>query len=84
MAVVPKKFQCSNCKNETYSDADECQKCKAVNAIKPIPKKLYRCYLNGTLYGAGNLTYMHELITDYLIKNSMYNKSKCDFKIVKD
>ena len=84
MKVKPKKFICKNCYNETYTDSDECRKCNTQGNILPIKKDTYKCYLNGVLYGAGNLSYIHELFTDYVIDCNMYGKKECDFKITKD
>jgi hypothetical protein len=46
-------------------------------------KQTYKCYLNGKLYGGGNLMYMKELFTDYVIRHEMYGKDEVEFKIVK-
>lgn len=79
-----KKFKCEKCGNETYTDKDICVKCNEKKSIKPIPKELYKCFLNGVLYGCGDLSYIHELFRDYVITSKMYGKKECDFKIVKD
>lgn len=84
MNVKPKKFVCENCNHETYTDSDKCSRCDKENSIKPIPKETYKCYLNGKVYGAGSLEYMHELFTDYVITHKMYGKRKCEFEIIKD
>ena len=84
MKTKPKKFICSNCSRQTYIDAVKCNTCEAEGCILPIPKETYKCYLNGVAYGAGDLAYMNELFSDYVIKNEMYGKKECDFKIVKD
>ena len=84
MKEKPKKFICDKCKHETYSDGDKCIKCKAEKTVKPIPKDLYKCYLNGSFYGGGGLDYMHELFKDYVVACKMYGKKECNFKIVKN
>lgn len=84
MIVRPKQFICTNCHHETYADSDKCNRCDKEGTVKPIPRDTYKCYLNGVLYGAGNLEYMHELFTDYVLNRKMYGKKELDFKIVKD
>lgn len=84
MRTKGKNFKCISCGNETYADNDICKKCASENTIKPIPKDTYRCYLNGSFYGSGNLDYMRELFVDYVVTCEMYGKKECDFKIVKD
>lgn len=81
MGVKPKKFYCTACDTTYYTDMDVCNSCKERDSIKPLKKAQYVLYLNGAMYGIGGLTYMHELIHDYLITNKMYNKSKCSFEI---
>lgn len=83
MGVRPKKFMCENCSREYYIDTAECPGCHATDTMKPIPKQAYKCYLNGILYGAGDLEYMNELFRDYVVTNKMYGKLSCDFKIEK-
>ena len=46
-------------------------------------KVKYQFYLNGKLYGSGNLKYMHELFSDYVVTHRMYGKEIVDFKIIK-
>ncbi|MBL4952073.1 hypothetical protein JK635_07600 [Neobacillus sp. YIM B02564] len=84
MEAKPNGFRCENCGNETYGDREKCMKCGSENSIKPIPKDLYKCYLNGKFYGGGNLNYILELFKDYVVTCKMYGKKECDFKIVKD
>lgn len=43
----------------------------------------YYCYLNGELYGTGNLKYMTELFTNYVFDREMYGRSEVEFKVVK-
>lgn len=81
MQTKPKLFRCENCQNETYTDRQSCLNCKEENTIKPIPKKRYQCFLNGTYYGSGTLEYMHELFTDYVLYSKMYGKESCSFSI---
>jgi hypothetical protein len=83
MGVVPKKFKCTECNKETYSDYSICS-CGAESSYKAINRVHYKCYLNGKFYGGGNLRYMHELFADYVIHNKMYGKPEVDFKIVRD
>lgn len=84
MKTKPKKFICVICETETYSDSYRCVFCDGEGFIKPIPKELYKCYLNGVFYGGGNLDYVHELFKDYVVDSKMYGKKECDFKIVRD
>ena len=51
---------------------------------KFVPKETYICYLNGKLYGKGDLEYIHELFIDYVINCNMYGQKECDFKIVRE
>lgn len=81
--IKPKRFKCESCGDERYTDSYECRNCGKENTIKPIPKDVYKCYLNGSLYGSGNLDYMRELFVDYVVTCQMYGKKECDFKIVK-
>lgn len=83
MTAKPKSFYCDYCKNEFYSDYTTCLNCEKKNSIKPLPKDIYMCYLNGRLYGSGGLDYIHELFKDYFITCKMYGKSECDFKVIK-
>lgn len=32
-------------------------------------------------YGVGDMTYIRELLYDYLVKNDMYDRNKVEFKI---
>lgn len=83
MKAVPKNFYCESCKRETYSDYNICANCGELESIKPLPKDIYMCYLNGSLYGSGDLDHIHELFKDYFITCKMYGRSECDFKVVK-
>ncbi|MCY8235351.1 hypothetical protein [Priestia endophytica] len=40
-------------------------------------------YINGKPYGFGNLLYMEELFTDYVVNSGMYDKEEVKFKVVK-
>lgn len=84
MKIRDKKFWCVQCQHETYTDAEVCNSCNAIGSINPIPKEIYKCYLNGSVYGSGSLEYMHELFKDYVITCKMYGKSECNFQIIKD
>lgn len=42
----------------------------------------YILFLNEKIYGSGNLKYINELITDYLITSEMYKAEEVVFKIV--
>lgn len=44
--------------------------------------KKYHFYLNGKLYGCGDLTYMTGLFNDYVINMKMYGHEEVDFKII--
>jgi hypothetical protein len=44
---------------------------------------MYILYLNGSVYGTGDLKYIHELITDYVLHCKMYGKEEVNFKIEK-
>jgi hypothetical protein len=48
-----------------------------------IEKQLYTFYLNGTVYGTGDLDYMRELFVDYVVKMKMYDRLSVDFRITK-
>lgn len=43
----------------------------------------YFLYLNDTIYGHGDLKYVHELIHNYVIIKELYGKEQVDFIIVK-
>lgn len=38
-------------------------------------------YLNGTLYGTGDLEYMNELFRDYVVTMGMYNQDEVEFSV---
>lgn len=84
MSIIDKRFKCHMCGHETYHDREECVKCETIGRVMPIPKPVYRCYLNGSIYGCGNLEYMNELFKDYVVTMEMYGKKKVEFEIVKD
>jgi hypothetical protein len=44
---------------------------------------MYACYLNGNIYGVGDLEYMNELFRDYVVTCEMYGREVCEFKIVR-
>jgi len=46
--------------------------------------KRYKCYLNGQLYGSGDLKYIQELFVDYVVTCKMYGKVEVEFKIIKE
>lgn len=46
-------------------------------------KEIYECHLNGKFYGKGDLDYMRELITDYMVTHDMYGHKEVNFKIIK-
>ena len=52
-------------------------------SIKPIPKTQYKCYLNDSLYGSGDLEYINQLFRDYVVNCGMYGKEQAEFKIVR-
>lgn len=78
-----KRFFCTQCNNKTYSDYEYCLKCHSRGCVMPVNIEVYMCYLNGRLYGSGNLDYMHELFKDYVVTCEMYGKRECEFKIVR-
>ncbi|HGE5772738.1 hypothetical protein U0E09_32995 [Bacillus thuringiensis] len=43
----------------------------------------YRLYLDGEFYGEGDLDYIHQLITEYMLIRGIYSKEKVEFKILK-
>ena len=45
-------------------------------------KQRYVCYLNGKLYGMGDLEYMNELFKDYVVACQMHGNETVTFKIV--
>lgn len=45
-------------------------------------EKKYICFLNGKVYGHGDLKYMQELFHDYVIDCKMYGLDEIDFKII--
>lgn len=44
--------------------------------------KQYICFLNGKVFGRGDLRYMHELFHSYVINCEMHGNDEMDFKIV--
>ena len=44
---------------------------------------MYVLYLNGDVYGRGGMHYMHELITDYLVRFGVSGNSNVNFSIQK-
>lgn len=54
-----------------------------VNVLTGEDIDTYKCYLNGSLYGVGDLEYMNELFCNYVVTRKMYGKTKCEFRIVK-
>ena len=54
-----------------------------VNVLTGEDIDMYKCYLNGSLYGVGNLACMNELFCDYVVTHEMYGKTKCEFRIVR-
>lgn len=47
----------------------------------PGRKEKYACYLNGAIYGMGNLEYMSDLFKNYVETNEMYGNQNCEFKV---
>lgn len=45
---------------------------------------MYILYLNGVIYGRGGMHYMHELITDYLVRFISSSNDAVDFRIQKE
>lgn len=45
--------------------------------------QIYACFLNGKLYGTGDLEYMNELFRDYVVACEMYGRESCEFRIVR-
>ncbi|AWM47464.1 hypothetical protein DDT09_06240 [Bacillus amyloliquefaciens] len=43
--------------------------------------QIYACFLNGKLYGWGDLEYMSELFRDYVVYCEMYGIDDCTFRI---
>lgn len=43
----------------------------------------YNLHLNGKYYGAGDLKYIHELITDYMSRMESFGANEVEFKIEK-
>ena len=51
-------------------------------------KEVYKLYLkvdgNGHMkYGIGDMSYIRELLFDYLVKNNLYGREEVEFKVVK-
>jgi hypothetical protein len=46
-------------------------------------RQTYQLFLNGEFYGSGDLRYMNELISDYVVTCRLYGKDEVDFKVVK-
>lgn len=43
--------------------------------------QIYSCFLNGKLYGCGDVEYMNELFRDYVVNYEMYGRDDCSFRI---
>ncbi|WP_057080589.1 hypothetical protein [Bacillus amyloliquefaciens] len=43
--------------------------------------QIYACFLNGKLYGCGDMEYMNDLFRDYVVTCEMYGKDDCTFQI---
>lgn len=43
--------------------------------------QIYACFLNGKLYGCGDIEYMNELFRDYVVYCEMYGRDDCTFRI---
>src|SRR5690606_11949466 len=65
---------------EYYLNHGLCDICMATTMKEE--KKKYVCFLNGQVYGSGNLRYMHELFYDYVVNKEMYDLGEATFKIV--
>lgn len=51
-------------------------------------REVYKLYLkvdgNGYMkYGIGDMSYIRELLFDYLVKNNLYGREEVEFKVVK-
>lgn len=45
--------------------------------------QIYACFLNGKLYGCGDVEYVNDLFRDYVVNCEMYGKDDCTFQITK-
>ncbi|AOO61099.1 hypothetical protein BBJ33_06040 [Bacillus velezensis] len=43
--------------------------------------QIYACFLNGKLYGCGDIEYMNDLLRDYVVYCEMYGRDDCTFRI---
>ncbi|MGG1103251.1 hypothetical protein ABES74_04145 [Bacillus subtilis] len=43
--------------------------------------QIYAYFLNGKLYGCGDIEYMNDLFRDYVVNCEMYGKDDCTFRI---
>ncbi|MBG9901837.1 hypothetical protein ABH16_04750 [Bacillus altitudinis] len=43
--------------------------------------QIYACFLNGKLYGKGNLAYMNDLFRDRVVDCEMYGKDDVTFRV---
>lgn len=43
--------------------------------------QIYACFLNGKLYGCGDIEYMNDLFRDYVVYCEMYGRDDCTFRI---
>ena len=47
-----------------------------------MKQQRYVCYLNGNIYGMGDLEYMNELFRDYVVACRMHGNEQVEFRIV--
>lgn len=57
--------------------------CNSLNSTKKIPKNKLTLYKNGKPYGVGDISYVIELINDYVDDCDMYGHSEVEFTIKK-
>ncbi|WP_303984514.1 hypothetical protein [Niallia circulans] len=43
--------------------------------------QIYACFLNGKLYGKGDLAYMNDLFRDWVVDCEMYGKDDVTFRV---
>lgn len=43
--------------------------------------QIYACFLNGKLYGTGDLAYMNDLFRDWVVYCEMYGKDDVTFRV---
>ena len=43
--------------------------------------QMYACFLNGKLYGCGDIEYVNDLFRDYVVNCEMYGRDDCTFHI---